>query len=113
MRTMARMLNSNGLEVDVLCVVPPYVREDESANRWRYEQRTLAETTRILDAARVELDHCVVHLLTETGSPAVVIADKTAEYDLTVIGPRGTGFRIETAWALLLAGWRNMPPGHC
>src|ERR1019366_7216788 len=54
-------------------------------------------TTRILEQARALIapDAKTVNLLTEVGSPAVGIADKTESYDLTVVGARGAGFRSE------------------
>lgn len=97
MRTAIRVLNPEDRNLDVLCVVPPYNLKDETSSRERYEQRTLTETTRILEQARALIapDAKTVNLLTEVGSPAVVIADKTESYDLTVVGARGAGFRSE------------------
>jgi nucleotide-binding universal stress UspA family protein len=97
MRTAIRVLNPEDRTLDVLCVVPPYNLKDETSSRERYEQRTLTETTRILEQARALIapDAKTVNLLTEVGSPAVVIADKTESYDLTVVGARGAGFRSE------------------
>ena len=91
MRTAIRVLNPEDRTLDVLCVVPPYDLKDETSSRERYEQRTLTETTRILEQARALIapDAKAVNLLTEVGSPAVVIADKTESYDLTVVGARG------------------------
>lgn len=97
LRTAMRVVNHNDRELDVLCVVPPYRRDEESANRLLYEKRTLSETTRFLEAARLIAapGSKSVHLMTEIGSPAVVIADRSADYDLTVIGSRGIGFRSQ------------------
>jgi hypothetical protein len=97
MRTAARILNPEDRNLDLLCVVPPYNRKDETASRECHQERTLIETTRILEQARGLLapDARAVNLVPEFGSPAVVIADKTASYDLTVVGARGVGFRSE------------------
>lgn len=97
MKTAVRILSPEDRNLDVLCVVSPYSLEDETASRDSYERRTLTETTRILEQARalVAPDAKAVSLLTEIGSPAVVIADKTESYDLTVVGARGAGFRSE------------------
>jgi len=96
-RTAMRFLNAEDRSLDVLCVAPPYNNRDESASRARYEERLLSETTGILEQARAILAPASksVSLLAETGSPAALIADKTAAYDLTVIGARGAGFRSE------------------
>jgi len=95
LRTAARVLNPEDRNVDVLCVAPRWNRRDESARRGRFEQRTLAETTRILEQARAAIapEAKAVNLVTETGSPAVTIAEKTGDYDLTILGARGNGAR--------------------
>ncbi len=96
-RTAAHVLRPEERNVDVLCVVPPYRRRDESLRRKRFEQRILSETTKILEQARAAIapDAAAVNLLTEMGSPAAVIAERTENYDVTVIGARGVGFRVE------------------
>lgn len=98
-RTAVRFLNPEDRNVDVLCVVPPYKLTDETSSRERYEQRTLSQTTRILEQARALIAHDakIVNLLTEVGSPAVVIADKTESYDLTVVGARGQALGVRPA----------------
>lgn len=60
--------------------------------RENYHRRILPETRRILERAQKTL--CAegageIHLIFETGSPARVIADLAADYDLTVIGAKG------------------------
>jgi nucleotide-binding universal stress UspA family protein len=57
-----------------------------------YHRRILPETRRILDEAQNTLSAegaADVHLISETGSPARVIGDLSANYDLTVIGAKG------------------------
>lgn len=96
-RTAARLLNPENRNLDVLCVVPPYNRRDETASRDRYEERTLVETTKILEQARAALqpDTEKINLLAEIGSPAALIAGRTGDYDLTIVGTRGAGERSE------------------
>jgi nucleotide-binding universal stress UspA family protein len=113
MRSAARILNPEDRNLDVLCVVPPYNLKDETASRERYEQRALIETTGILERARALIapDAKVVNLLTEVGSPAVVIAEKTASYDLTVVGARGIGFRSDSGLGPVAARVVEHAPG--
>lgn len=96
MQVAERILNRDR-DVDVLFVTPPYSDRDDSMIRDRYEQRTRIETARVLARARTMLapDVNTINTLTEIGSPATAIADKTADYDLTIIGARGVGFRSE------------------
>ncbi|HVW84173.1 MAG TPA: universal stress protein [Bryobacteraceae bacterium] len=87
-RTAARILNPEDRDIDVLSVVPPHRPPGELAGATR---------TKILEEARALIgpNPKAVSLLRETGSPAVVIANKTGDYDLTVVGSRGAGFRDE------------------
>jgi nucleotide-binding universal stress UspA family protein len=92
------MLNPEDLNIDVLCVAPPWNRRGESITRECFETRTLQETNRILEAARAVIapNAKTVQLLTETGSAAATIAEKAGDYDLSVIGARGNGNRRES-----------------
>lgn len=98
LRTAARILSPEERNFDVLCVAPPYNRRDETAGRNVFEKRTLADTTNVLERARAAIapEAKAVSVLAEIGSPAIVIANKTADYDLTVLGARGNGARSET-----------------
>jgi len=95
MRTAARLLNPEDRHFDLLCVMPAWSRADESGRRRRYEARIESETAKILDRAKaaIRADAVDVRRLSETGSPAALIADKTGDYDLTVIGAVGSGFK--------------------
>lgn len=97
-RTAMRMLKSDDRKVDVLCVAPTFARH---GLRQEYERRILRQTTQILERTRaaVGANTSRLTLLTEIGSAAAVIAGKTEDYDLTVIGPRG-----QTATGLLGLG---------
>ncbi len=96
-RTASRLLRGEERNVDVLCVTPPYRRRDESLRRKRYEQRIVSETARILEDARAAIapEAATVKLVTEMGSPAAVIAARSENYDVTVVGARGVGYRME------------------
>lgn len=94
-QTALQVLRPDERNINVLCVAPAWNSRDESVTRDCFELRTLQETTRILEEARnvVGPDAATVKVLAEIGSPAVLIADKTEDYDLTVIGARGNGNR--------------------
>jgi nucleotide-binding universal stress UspA family protein len=98
MRTATRILHPDDRHFDLLCVMPPWSGKEETARRKRYEDRICGETAKILDDAKaaIRADAVDVRRLSETGSPAAVIADKTADYDLTVIGALGSGLRRDT-----------------
>jgi nucleotide-binding universal stress UspA family protein len=83
-----RMLKAGDRKVDVLCVAPKFARYGLRAD---YERRILRQTAQILERARIAAHAGTsrLTLMTEIGSPAAVIAGKTEDYDLTVIGPRG------------------------
>ncbi len=83
-----RMLKVSDRKLDVLCVAPEFARY---GLRQDYERRILRQTTQILERARTAASAGTsrLTLITEIGSPAALIAGKTEDYDLTVIGPRG------------------------
>jgi len=95
MRSAARILNREDCHPDVLCVMPVWNRRDETARKARYEERMQTQTARILARATALLRPYVVDIrrISEFGSPAAVIAARTADYDLTVIGAVGAGFK--------------------
>ena len=97
MRAAARILNPEDRHFDLLCVMPAWNSKDETARRKRYEERICRETTNILERAKAAIaaDAVDVRRQSDTGSPAAVIAGKTGDYDLTVIGALGTGSRSE------------------
>jgi nucleotide-binding universal stress UspA family protein len=98
MRTAARILSPEDRHLDLLCVMPPWNKRDESARKARYQEHLARETALILDRARETFrpDAEDIRRITDTGSPAAVIAARTADYDLTVIGAVGSGFKRET-----------------
>lgn len=106
MRSATRILNPADRHFDLLCVTPAWNRKEESARRRRYEARALAESTKILDCAKAALraDATDVRRISDTGSPAVVIADKTEDYDLTVIGALGSGSRRDAGLGPVASG---------
>lgn len=78
----------------LLCVAPAYPRPRRGGRRRAdYEARILSEITQILADAKADLGDraTTVNLVAEIGSPAAVIVAKAADYDLTVIGPKGRG----------------------
>ena len=90
LRTSMRLLNRSDRDIDLLCVAPKFAGFQH--DRTQYERRILRHTTQILDRARRCIPPgAIVHLKTEIGSPARAIVDRTSEYDLTVIGPKGVG----------------------
>lgn len=95
MRTAARILNPDDRHFDLLCVTPAWNRKDETERRKRYEERAARETAKILDRTKdlIRADALDVRRIGETGSPAALIAGKTGDYDLTVIGALGSGFK--------------------
>lgn len=97
MVSAAQILNPEDRHFDLFCVMPPWNRREEGIGRKRYEQRIQAETARILDGAKALIrDQALdVRRICDAGSPAALIAGKTADYDLTVIGAVGTGLRSE------------------
>jgi len=92
-----RLLNPAECDVDLLCVAPAFSSRTESAPRERYEERILGETNRILQEAENILlpDARNVNVLAEIGSPGPAIVAKTGDYDVTVLGAQGIGFRNE------------------
>ena len=97
MRAAVRILNPEDRHFDLLCVMPAWNAKDETARRKRYEERIYRETANILERAKAAIaaDAVDVRRKSDTGSPAAVIASKTGDYDLTVIGALGTGSRSE------------------
>lgn len=97
MFSAARILNPQDRHLDLLCVMPPWNKRDEGLRRERYQQRIQAETANILARTKelIRADAVDVRRICDTGSPALLIAEKSADYDLTVIGAVGTGFREE------------------
>jgi len=87
-------LNAVDRNLDVLCVAPRVGQKDQSGRRREgFERRILRETTQILERARAAIGPApaTVKLLTGIGSPSAAIVNRTGDYDLTVIGPRGRG----------------------
>lgn len=97
MRTAARILNPEDRHLDLLCVMPTWNKKDETGRKKRYEERILSETTKILEEAKalIRAEAVDVRRIADTGSPATLIASRTEDYDLTVIGAVGTGFRSD------------------
>jgi nucleotide-binding universal stress UspA family protein len=96
LRSASRLLKTGDVYVDLLSVAVGFPASSSKAGfsqlRENYHRRILPETRRILERAQKTL--CAegageIHLIFETGSPARVIADLAADYDLTVIGAKG------------------------
>ena len=96
LRTSIRLLNASDRQIDLLCVAP----KPSSAQRHpeQYKRRILRESTQILERARgLVPPETAVNMRCAIGSPAAVIVQQTEEYDLTVIGPKGTGAKTDNA----------------
>jgi len=91
-RAAVRLLNPKNRQLDLLCVAPTYHAAGDG-RRIDYERRILSETTQVLEKTRAALapNGGVVNLVTEVGSPSATIVERTEDYDLTVIGPKGRG----------------------
>ena len=98
MRAAVRILNPEDRHLDLLCVMPVWNKNDETDRRKRCEDRICRETTKNLEDAKagIRADAVDVRRITDTGSPAGVIAGKTGDYDLTLVGALGKGFRSES-----------------
>ena len=97
LHSASRLLKTSDVHVDVLSVAAgfPAARSKAGFSQLResYHRRILPATRRILEQAKKTL--CAegtgeAHLIFETGSPARVISDLAAGYDLTVIGAKGS-----------------------
>lgn len=97
MFSAVRILDPEDRHLDLLCVMPLWNRRDEGLRRERYQQRVQTETANILARGKelIRAEAVDVRRICDSGSPAAVIADKTVDYDLTVIGAVGTGFKRE------------------
>jgi len=98
MRAACRLLTDTDREVHVL-YVSPELRAPKSGKIARrvYEHRLAEDTKRILEDAKRALAEEGVDALTlcQTGSPASVIMRESEEYDITVIGAKGSNVRSE------------------
>ena len=92
LRTALRMLRPEDRQLDLLCVARPYSRGGD-LRRIDYERRILGEITQALEKTRATLkrEKGTVNVLTEVGSPAAAIVERSENYDVTVIGPKGQG----------------------
>ena len=92
LRVALRLTKPEDRELDLLCVAPPYRRAGDGL-RIDYERKILRETTQVLEKTRAVLapNGEGVNLVTEVGSPSATIVDRSEDYDLTVIGPKGQG----------------------
>jgi nucleotide-binding universal stress UspA family protein len=70
---------------------------EESRPGKRYRQRIVTETQRILCRANAALtaEGITARVQSEIGSPQGIIVQRSADYDLTVLGARGQGERSE------------------
>ena len=92
--TANRLLSSTGRDVDLLCVAPKLSQKKELQPREnRYERWALRQMTQILEQARTSIGpKCSnINVLTEFGSPSGLIVGRAEDYDLTVVGPKGSG----------------------
>jgi nucleotide-binding universal stress UspA family protein len=81
--------------VDLLCIAPELPGRNTAgrAGRERYRQRILGEANQILSRAAKKLSARagVVKVKAAIGSPSLMIVEKTADYDLAVVGAKGRG----------------------
>jgi nucleotide-binding universal stress UspA family protein len=124
MRAASRLLSSEDRKVDVLYVAP-VLRAPKSGKIARrvFQQRVIEETRRILEEAKQILAEEGIDALTlsEAGSAANVIMREAEDYDITVIGAKGSDTRsiaglgpvasrlVEHAVGCVLVG--REPPG--
>jgi len=98
MRTACRLLTDSDREVHVLHVAPE-LRAPKSGKipRRIYQHRVTENTKRVLEDAKRLLTEEGVDALTlcQSGSPATVIMRESDEYDITVIGAKGSNARSE------------------
>lgn len=96
LRSAIRLLKTADLQVELLCVMPsfPIASSPPGLRQFReaYARRIGLQTQRILERDRATLcaEGVEAQLVSKTESPARVIADMAEDYDLTVIGARGT-----------------------
>lgn len=85
--TALRLLKAEEREIQVLCVAPALKR---SPHRARYQRRVLLKAGKIAECARdrIGADAAAIEARTECGSPASVILNRAADFDLTVIGAK-------------------------
>jgi len=94
-RTACRILRPENRQADLLCVAPEYRPQvtgwDENRAGQRYRQRIVTETQGVLDRANAALavEGITATSQREIGSPQAVIVQRSAGYDLTVVGARG------------------------
>ena len=94
MRAAARILNPEDRHPDLLGVMPAWNRRDETNRKTPLCGSHSSETTNILARATALMRRMRwTFQVLVFGSPATVIARKTADYDLTVIGAVGAGFK--------------------
>jgi len=98
LRAAGRLLASEDRHIDVLYVAPePHAPKSGKIAKRAYQHRAAAETRRILEEAQRTLKEEGIDALTlaETGSPAAVIIDQAEDYDVTVIGAKGSNVRSD------------------
>ena len=88
--TALRLLRSNDLSVDVLCVAPELVPASRVGCSEREGKQTLLATERLLHR-----EGLTPHVQLKTGSPVNVIAKAASDYDLVVVGAHGKHERTQ------------------
>jgi nucleotide-binding universal stress UspA family protein len=95
LQTAARLLSPIDRNMDILCVAPELAGRNQAgrAGRERYRRRILGEATQLLQKAGASFaaGAGVVNLRAEIGSPARLILDQAADYDIAVVGAKGRG----------------------
>ncbi|MFN7926063.1 MAG: universal stress protein [Bryobacteraceae bacterium] len=93
LRTAAHLVSPLEREITLLCVAQPISRRMKGQPRDAWSRKMLTEANRILDTAHKDLPPGagVVHRVAEVGSPASVIVDKARDFDLVVLGDKGSG----------------------
>ncbi|HUE83310.1 MAG TPA: universal stress protein [Pyrinomonadaceae bacterium] len=97
LRIATRLLRRDGNDFHILCVAPEYYQQHPEAKkkaerlRAEYERRIIQETDAILERAQGALREEGVDgkTFSLSGSPAKVIVQSAADYDITVLGATG------------------------
>jgi len=98
MRAASRLLSQEDRQVDVLFVASiPRAPKSGHIDRRAYQHRMTEETKRVLHQAKQILAEEGVDAVTlcRSGSPANVLMQEAADYDITVIGAKGNNVTSE------------------
>jgi len=98
LRAASRLLSRTNVEAHALYVSPrPWALKSGHITRHDYQRRLAAETKRVLEDAKHVLTEEGIDALTlcESGSPAKIIMEEAVDYDLTVLGAKGSAVRSD------------------